>query len=601
MSVRRTRSAKEVGVPAKSVRRAPTDRFAFLLLLLVGLLVMVGGRLLWLQGVTAPAYAKIAAEQRLKDLTIAPKRGVIFDREGEPLAISVDAKTIYAVPGVVKDTSATAQALAGVLGGSPADFVKPLTRKSSFSYVARKVELERAKRLQDLKIEGIGFLDDSRRTYPSGRLACQILGFVGVDDKGLAGIEHRYDRVLGGTPGRVLAERDPYGRIIPGGVMSTADAVDGRDIVLTIDKDIQYQAQLELASVVQTSGAKGGSIVIMDPRSGEIYAMASWPEFDPNYFKFADPSALSNTAITQPYEPGSTIKPFTASGVIDKKILAPASRFVLPSTIRIGDRTIGEAHDRETVDYSLTEIIAKSSNVGAVKLGQALGKRGVFDYFDKFGFMERTGVDYPGETRGFTPEPSTWSASSIGNIPFGQGMTATPLQLSRGYAAFAAGGEMPTPHFLLQVPAEKTSTIWPKQRAVSEGTARQMAEILRQVVVSGTGGAAEVPGYEAAGKTGTAQKVKNGTYKDGGFVASFVGFLPARDPRLLIAVVIDEPVNGYYGGAIAAPVFGRLGQFCVNHLKIPPPVVTAAKPATPGTPRAGASSASGDDSGSAHD
>jgi cell division protein FtsI/penicillin-binding protein 2 len=203
-----------------------------------------------------------------------------------------------------------------------------------------------------------------------------------------------------------------------------------------------------------------------------------------------------------------------------------------------------------------------------------LGKRWIFDYFTRFGFLDRTGVDYPGETRGFTPAPAKWSASSIGNIPFGQGMTATPLQLCRAYSAIAAGGEMPTPHFLLQVPAESTRTVWPKKRSISQATAKQMVAVLKQVVVSGTGRTAAIPGYDVAGKTGTAQKVKNGTYKDGGFVASFIGFLPAEDPRLLIAVVVDEPVNGHFGSAIAGPVFSRLGQFCVNHLKMPPTAAT---------------------------
>ncbi len=577
-------------MPGNSARRAPTDRFSALFFLLAALLIVVSGRLLWLQGITAPAYAKMAAAQRLRDIRIAPKRGVIYDREGEPLAISVDAKTVYAVPGAVKDATATATAVAGVLGGAPADYVKALTRKSSFAYVARKVDLERAKRLEDQRLAGIGFLDDSRRMYPGGDLACQVLGFVGVDDRGLAGLETYYDRILGGTPGRVLAERDPYGRIIPGGVMSTVDAVEGSDIILTIDKDIQYQAQLELASTVATSGAKGGSIVILDPRNGEIYAMASWPSFNPNYFRAAkDPQTFLNKAVTQPYEPGSTIKPFTAAGVLDRHLLTPDSRFDLPSKIRVGDRVIGEAHDRPSVNYSLTEIIANSSNVGAIKLGQRLGKRGIFDYFTRFGFLGKTGVDYPGETRGYTPKPESWSASSIGNIPFGQGMTATPLQLARAYAAFADGGDLVTPHFLLQVPGETRGSVWPKRRAVTPLTAKLMAGILTQVVTSGTGRAAAVQGYAVAGKTGTAQKAKNGTYKDGGFVASFAGFLPVGDPRVLILVVIDEPANGHYGGSIAAPVVSRLGQFCVTHLRIPPaaPATGTALPKVTAPQRAG--------------
>lgn len=570
------------------VRRTRPDRYSILLVALVALLAGVVGRLVWVQGVEASAFGKRAADQRLRDLVITPKRGVIYDREGEPLSISVEAKTVYAVPSAVKGASAVASEIAGILGGSPSDYSKRLERKSSFSYIARKVDLERAKRLEDLKIPGIGFLEDSKRTYPGGGLAAQVLGFVGTDDKGLAGLEKEYDALLGGKPGRVLAERDPYGRPIPGGVMKSVDAVDGRDIVLTLDRDIQYQAQLELAETVSAFGAKSGSVVVMDPRDGGIYAMASLPSFDPNDFRSAEAAALNNRPISQPYEPGSTIKPFVASAVIDRGLFTPASMFHLPSTIDVGGRVIHEAHDRGSVDYSLADIIAQSSNIGAVKLGLALGKQRIYDYYTAFGFGVKTGVDFPGEARGTMPAPEDWSRSSIGNIPFGQGMSATPLQLARALSAIADGGEVVTPHFLGSVPGESTQAVWPKRRVVTAATAKQMVAILQRVMTDGTGTAGRVPGFEVAGKTGTAQVAKNGSYKGGGYEASFAGFLPAADPRVLIIVVIDEPTNGIYGGSVAAPAFSRLSQFTVDHLKIPPTTVGAPASKQPAAPLAGA-------------
>lgn len=575
MASKATRRPREVRASSAS-RRTGSERYSLLLLGLAVLLAGLAGRLLWIQGVVAPAYAKKASDQRMRDLTITPKRGVVYDREGEPLAISVEAKTVYAVPGAIKDASAVATQLASVLGGQPAEYVKRLRKHASFVYVARKVDLDRAKRLEVLGIKGIGFLEDSKRTYPCGDLACQVLGFVGVDDKGLAGIEKQYDTLLGGKPGSVLAERDPYGRPIPGGVMRSVDAVDGRDIVLTIDKDIQFQAQLELKNTVSAFGAKDGSVVIMDPKTGEILAMASTPSYDPNDPGQADPRAETNRAISGAYEPGSTMKPFTASAVIDRGLFTPDSRFHLPPTITVGGRVIHEAHDRGTVDYSLTDIIANSSNVGAVKLGLALGKREICDYYARFGFGLKTGVDFPGESRGVMPAARLWSPSSIGNIPFGQGMSATPLQLARGLSAIADGGELVTPHFLLSVPRGQTQAVWPKQRVISAKAAAEMTQVLRSVVTNGTGTSAAVPGYDVAGKTGTAQVAKHGQYASGAYVASFEGFLPASDPRVLIVVVVEEPTKAIYGATVAAPAFARLAQFTVGHLKIPPTVPATA-------------------------
>ena len=402
----------------------------------------------------APEYTAKASNQRMRDIEVPARRGTIYDREGEPLAKSVAASTVYAAPNTIEDKAGVAAALASVLGGRAKDYAKKLDRDNGFVYIARKVDIDRAKELEALKLTGIGFLDDSRRMYPSGELACQVLGFVGVDGEGLAGIEKRYDTVLAGKPGVLLGERDPYGRPIPGGVQKNVDAIDGHDMVLTLDKDIQYHAQIELAKAVKKWAAKSGSVVVMNPQNGEIYAMASTPGFNPNDFADAKPAAFRNRPVSDAYEPGSTIKCLTAAAVIDKGLYKPSSKFDLPSELHVAGRTIHESHGRGAVRWSLEKILTQSSNVGAVKLGMKLGKKGLYDYFSKFGLTEATGVDYPGEARGWLPVPDLWSDSSIANIPFGQGVSATPLQLCRAVAAIANGGQLVTPHFLLDVPQD---------------------------------------------------------------------------------------------------------------------------------------------------
>jgi len=554
-------------------KAAQAGRFSFLLAALAIAFFAVGARLVYLQVVAAPAYAARAADQRTRDITLAPRRGSIYDREGEPLAVSMEARTVFATPYAVEDPVGAAKALASVLGGDAATYEAKLRKDTGFVYIARKVDMDRATALEKLDIEGIDFLEDSRRTYPSGELACQVLGFVGIDDEGLSGVEKYYDGLLAGEPGTVLAERDPFGRPIPGGVMKSEDPVDGQNIVLTIDKDIQYQAQVELAAAVEKWKAKSGTIVVMDPRDGEIYAMASTPGFNPNDYGKATADATRNRAVTDTYEPGSTVKSLTAAAVIDKGLYEPDSMFTLPPSLKFGGRTIGEAHGRGTVNWSLAQIVTNSSNVGAVKLGMALGPQGLYDYFNKFGLTEKTGIDYPGEGQGWLPPTEDWSASTIGTVPFGQGISMTTVQLARALSSIANGGELPTPHFLLDLPDDPDADlVWPKRRAISEEAAATTTDVLQQVITEGTGGGAAVPGYDVAGKTGTAQKARTDGrgYAGGKYVASFSGFLPAEDAQVLIIVSLDEPSNAIYGGVVAAPVFAKLGAFSVSHLKIPP-------------------------------
>ena len=572
------RTSKGAG-PSKGRVGAGSVRITLMVAALFVVLGAISGRLIWLQTAKASEYSRAAEKQRTQTITLAPRRGAILDRDGQPLAVSVDARTIYATPRSVKAPRAVAALLATYLGGTQDSYYKRLTSKAGWVYIERKVPLERATplaaALAAAEIKGIGFIEDSRRVYPCGDLACQVLGYVGIDVSGTAGLELQYDDILAGKPGRQLAERDAKGNPIPGGVKVDEEPVDGKDIVLTLDKDIQYQAQLQLAATVKKYGAKAGSVIVMDPSDGSILAMASTPSFDPNDGRQRTGQAIRNKAIVDTYEPGSTVKALTASAVIDRGLFTPKSMFHLPPTLTVGGRVIHEAHERDTVNWSLTQIVTQSSNVGAVKLGQALGARGLSDYFAKFGLLEKTGVDFPGEAKGWMPAYGSWSHSTIGNVPFGQGVSVTEIQLARALGAIANKGVLTTPHFLSSVRDDPTIKMgWTTRRAISAKTSATVTDVMSQVVSDGTGKQATVPGYSVAGKTGTAQKVIPGGlgYAEGAYVASFAGFLPAEDPRVLIVVTIDEPRGGIiYGGSVAAPMFGVLAGFSVGHLNIPPP------------------------------
>lgn len=553
-------------------RRPSSGRPRALFVLLAVLLGCVLARLAWIQVVQASELTAAAEKQRTRDVELPARRGSIFDREGQPLAVTSDAKSVYAVPVQVKDATATAEAVASTLGGKASDYLPKLHRKTTFVYLARKVDLAKADALAKRKLDGIGMVDDSMRTYPGGNLACQLLGFVGMDNTGLSGIEKEYDSTLAGTPGRIVAERDTQGRLIPGGIVKAQDPVDGQDVYLTIDKDIQFEAQTQLAAAVAQFHAKSGSVVVMDPRDGEILAMASTPYFDPNTFTTASQDSMRNKAVTDGYEPGSTIKSVTAASAIDAGLFTPASMFTLPPTLTVAGKTIHEAHSRGTVRWSLTQIVTESSNIGAVKVGQALGKQRLSDYFGAFGLGHRTGVDFPGEASGWVPSPQSWSLTTMANVPFGQGIFVTPLQLARALAVIANGGTLVTPHFLYRQASMDATFPASPVPVISNSSARQATVMLTDVVKEGTGTGARVAGYEVAGKTGTAQKARpgGGGYIKGTYVASFAGFLPAGDPRILIVVTIDSPRSGMYGGTVAAPAFSHIASFCVSHLRIPP-------------------------------
>lgn len=560
-------------VSARTRLDARAGRVRALVAIFAVAFLLIALRLVWIQVVEAPALAERARSQRMRDVEVAPRRGTIYDREGEPLAVSVEAKTIYVSPPQVRDSEHAAQALCAVLGGKKKTYLDKLNSSAGFVYIARKVDLEIARELEALDLDGVGFVDDFKRIYPGGDLGSQVLGFVGVDDQGLAGLEKHYDDILAGTPGVMMGERDPYGRPIPGGIQKVIPPEHGRDIILAIDKDVQQEAQSALAKAVKTWGAKSASAVVLDPRNGEILAMASAPGFDANTYGQADADEIRNRPLTDAYEPGSTLKCLTAAAVIEKGLYTPKSKFNLPPTISVGGRTIKEAHGRPAVRWTLSEIVMNSSNVGTVKLGLKLGEKGLYESFEDFGLTETPGTDFPGTTKGWLPPTSQWSASSIGNIPFGQGVSVTPVQLARAIGAIANDGVMTTPHFLLSTPDESdVEPSWPNRRAISTETAQSLNGILVRAVTEGTGSQAAIDGYTVAGKTGTAQKPLpgGGGYKGGGYVGSFIGYLPAEDPRLLICVTVDQPTRAIYGGVVAGPAFAHIGEFAATHLKIEP-------------------------------
>ncbi len=431
------------------------------------------------------------------------------------------------------------------------------------------MELEVAEQIKDLKLPGIYTLPDSRRLYPQGELAAQVIGAVGTENDGLTGLEQAEEDVLGGDDGEEEVVYDGQGNPIRLDTVKSSSA--GDDLQLTIDAAIQGRAEEALATAGQDWGAKGASAVVMDPKTGDILAMANWPGYDPRALDEAEEDALLNRPTGFTYEPGSTFKAFTVAAALEDGIVNPSTNFHLPSTLQVADREIEEAHARPPIDASVSEILAQSSNVGAVLIGLDVGSDRFSEWISEFGFGEPTGVQFPAEERGIVPERDEYSGSSMGNLPIGQGLAVTPLQMAAGYSAIANGGVLRQPRLITQLGDEPIEPDTEGRRVISTRTAAQLRSMLEGVLEpGGTASSVEVPGYVLAGKTGTAEKAEDGGYSETRYVASFVGFAPAQNPRLLVAVVVDEPAYEHSGGAVAAPVFGDIAEFALPYLGISP-------------------------------
>jgi cell division protein FtsI (penicillin-binding protein 3) len=525
-------------------------------------------RAVWLQGVRAQSLGRMAAKQYRQTLTIPAGRGTIFDRTGVQLALGESATTLYADPKQITDPTKVAPVVARTLRLDPKQVYSELADRSrGFVYIRRKADPAKAAKLAKLNITGLGFYKEEQRFYPERTIAAQVLGYAGIDNHGLAGLELTLDKQLAGRTGSETLVRDPFGHVLQSD--TARPAVDGSDVYLTIDHTIQAQAETVLRDTVRRWHAKDATAVVLDPRTGAVLAMAVAPTFDANNFPAIPRDLQRNRAVTDTYEPGSTFKLVTVAGALSTGIVSPRTVFRLPYEIQVADRRIHDAEPRGTESMSVATILAKSSNVGAITLARLLGKDRLVSWMSRFGFGHLTGIDYPGESPGIVLKPDQWSGSTIGNVPIGQGIAVTPVQLASAYAAIANGGVWTQPHVVDRVAGRPPAKLV-RRRIVTPWISHELTSMLQNVVLDGTGTLAQIPGYHVAGKTGTAAKADAHGYSDSKYVASFVGFVPATRPRLVVLVAVDEPHGAIWGGAVAAPAFREIAEPTLQYLDVPP-------------------------------
>jgi cell division protein FtsI (penicillin-binding protein 3) len=535
---------------------------AFLLCFLV---IVV--RAFWLQGVQGSQLASEATYQQTEIVEVPGLRGDLLDRRGNKLAASEDAATIYATPYQVKNPPQAAAQLAPILEEKKGEVLEALTAEGGFSYIAQKVDLSTAAKVEALDLEGIGELPDSRRTYPQGEMAGQVIGAIGSENQGLTGLEEGEEEALGGSDGERRIVNDALGEPIR--LETVKEAEDGEDVELTLDPVIQQKTEEVLNGVGETYSPKGATAIVVDPRSSQILAMANWPPVNPEDLSEVSNEDLLNKATGFNYEPGSTFKAFTVAAALEEKLVTPTTQFTLEPTIQVADRTIKDAEERGTETLTVGQILAHSSNVGAVTIGLEVGAEKFSQWIEKFGFGKQTGIQFPNEEVGIVPSLDEYSGSTMGNLPMGQGLAVTPIQMVAGYTAIANGGMLKRPQLVKRVGEEPIGE--PKgKRVISAKVSAEIREMLEGVLApGGTASEVSVPGYTLAGKTGTAQVAENGGYSKTKYIASFIGFAPAQNPQLLAAVIVDEPQGEIYGGSVAAPAFGQIAEYALPYLGIP--------------------------------
>jgi len=553
------------------MRRRIISIFLLLLLSLGG----VAAKLFFLQIQQRDRLAERATKQYQRRLPIVSRRGTIYDRAGRELAVSLKVLSVFAQPAAVEDPAATAKALAPILEQPAKDILARLTTDKPFVWIQRQLDPAKTEAINDLNLKGIGLYPESRRYYPRQELAAHVLGMMGLDDRGLEGLEYQYDDLLGGQPQFVAAQQDALGRVI-----FRQEEPERRapvfDLTLTIDEVIQYITERELQRAVERSRAKAGTAIVMDPWTGEILALANQPTYDPNTYQKSGAAARRDRAVTDAFEPGSIFKAILAAGALEEGVIRPGDRFFGENgAIEVSGVTI---RDHEKYGWlTVREILAHSSNVGAIKIGQKLGKSLYYHYISSFGFGSLTGLDLPGETPGLMRRPKSWSALSLSVLSLGQEISVTPVQIATAFSAVANGGNLVRPHVVHALKAQDGSLsreVDPGviRRVISPETARTLLDMLRGAVEDGTGKEAALEEYTVAGKTGTAQKMDpaTGRYSHQKIVASFVGAVPAESPRLVILVLIDEPEALRWGGSIAAPTFREIARDALKYLQVPP-------------------------------
>ena len=562
-------------------------RLIVMLLLLCTMVSALGLRVGQVQVLAADRYAAVGESQRVRSLQLPAERGSIFDRAGRDLALTMPQRTVWANPRLVSDPLKVAETLAPIVGVDQGLLQSRLSRDAAFVYLARKIDDDVAKQVEALDLDGVFFMDEPERFLPAGQLAAPVVGRVGLDNQGLSGLEAQYENVLVGRAGRKLVEHDPRGREIPGGVREFRPPVRGDDLVLTIDRSLQYETERALAREIVIANALGGMVIVMETATGEILALANLSKRPEG----VGPSG-SNTAVTNVYEPGSVNKLITISAALEEGIIGPADSLVVPDTIKVADHVFSEHDPHPTERWSITDIMANSSNVGTIMLGQRLGKDRIDHYLRQFGFGARTRLGFPGESAGLLLPPKKWSGTTIATVSIGQGIAVTALQMLAAYNTIANDGTYVAPKLVrATVGADGTQRPTPpaeRRRALSERTARRITAMLDQAVRSGTGELAAIEGYSVAGKTGTARKPLVGArgYKAGAYMSSFAGFVPAERPALTGIVILDEPTP-IYGGLVAAPVFAEVMRYGLRQFRIPPPPPMSKTDVKPLSPAAG--------------
>lgn len=535
-------------------------------------LILCTARLIFIQLFRSGYLSGIAKKQHNLFVELEPLRGTIFDCNLKPQAINLPSNSLYASPNEIKDKDKEAiiRQLCGILNLNPSNLRDKLYRKKSFIWIARKITPRQTEAVKKLGIKGLGFLKESKRSYPNSYLASQIIGFAGIDNVGLEGIESYYDKYLKGEAGWGIFLRDARQKRLDIWDKMVLPR-DGYDLVLTVDEVIQYIAERELDKAYKAFHAKGASIVVMDPHTGAILALANRPTYDMNEHSKVSKDQIRNRAICDLFEPGSVFKIVTASAALEEKKVVEEDKFFCENgSYKVANHIL---HDHQPHGWlTFREVIEESSNIGTTKVAQLIGSDLVYKYVKLFGFGSKLGVDMPGEISGMIKEPRFWSKTSIGAVPIGQEVGVTSIQLVTALSVIANGGQLMRPYIIEEI-RDKQGEIIKKsspvliRKVLSLDTAARLKKILTGVVEEGTGKLAKMPGFTAAGKTGTAQKLElNGTYSHNKFVASFIGFAPAEDPLIAIAVTLDEPHPYYFGGVVAAPVFKNVASDVIKYL-----------------------------------
>jgi len=574
----------------RTARDTGTRRIRWLLLVYGLVFLLTFGQLINIQLVQGSDYADRSVRQRARIVDLAATRGRIYDREGDVLATSVQSATVYVDPRAYRpsqtpdgqfvpaagDSREVAEQLAPLLDLPVDDVRDRLERDAHFVYLGRQLDWEVGQTIRERELPGVGVLSEPHRVYPAGPLAGQIVGFTGIDGEGLQGLEAQYDRVLRGRPGMLAFEQAPGGLGITSGTRELSPSEPGTDLVLTLDRDIQYAAQQAAADAAEEHGAKGASVVVLDARSFEVLAMASTPTFDPNARGTSDPETWRNRAVTDVFEPGSTQKALTVAAAVEEGIVDADRVMSSIRSVRVGGKTFTDPHPFPGETWTLGDIMERSSNVGTIELAQQLGPERLHEYLRAFGYGQATGVGFPGESQGLLMPTENWWGTSLPTISIGQGVAVTLMQLATSYATLANDGVARTPKIVRGTVGEDgrltPTASGGEQRVVSGETAAQVREMLERVVVGehGTGNRAAVPGYSVAGKTGTARKPNaDARGYSGEYIATFVGFAPVEQPEIVVAVMLDEP-RPFYGGLVAAPVFSEVMGAALSARRVVP-------------------------------